>query len=194
MLAALGFFMVGAFMVLISLRRLSALAALILVPTAVALLAGFGAGLGPMMLTGIKDLAPTGVMLIFAILYFGVMIDAGLFEPVVRRIVRAVRGDPVRVMLGTVILALLVGLDGDGSTTYMITIAAMLPLFQRLRLDVRMLACLAIMASAVSNLLPWGGPTARAATAGWPPHRRPAPGHSTTAPARSRRRHRSSGR
>ena len=164
MLTALGFSMVGIFMVLISLRRLSALAALILVPTAVALLAGFGAGLGPMMLTGIKDLAPTGVMLIFAILYFGVMIDAGLFEPLVRRIVRAVRGDPVRAMAGTVILALLVGLDGDGSTTYMITIAAMLPLFQRLRLDVRMLACLAIMSSAVSNLLPWGGPTARAAT------------------------------
>jgi CitMHS family citrate-Mg2+:H+ or citrate-Ca2+:H+ symporter len=143
---------------------LSALSALILVPTAVAVVAGFGGGLGPMMLTGIKDLAPTGVMLIFAILYFGVMIDSGLFEPLVARIVRAVRGDPVRTMIGTVILALVVGLDGDGSTTYMITIAAMLPLYHRLKLDVRILACLAIMASGVSNMLPWGGPTARAAT------------------------------
>lgn len=164
MLSVFGFAMVAIFMTLISARRLSALAALILVPTLVALVAGFGAHLGPMMLTGIKDLAPTAVMLLFAILYFGVMIDAGLFEPLVKVIVKATAGDPVRTLLGTVALALVVGLDGDGSTTYMITIVAMLPLYRRLKLDVRMLACLAIMASAVSNMLPWGGPTARAAT------------------------------
>jgi len=165
MLSGLGFGMVAAFMTLIMTRRLSALAALILVPTTIAVLAGFGPQLGPMMLSGIKDLAPTAVMLLFAILYFGVMIDAGLFEPLVRIIVRTVQGDPLRIMVGTVILALVVGLDGDGSTTYMITIVAMLPLFRRLGLDVRMLACLAIMASGVSNMLPWGGPVARAATA-----------------------------
>jgi len=165
MLTIFGFLMVAVFMTLIGLRRLSALAALILVPTLVGLLAGFGTQLGPMMLTGIKDLAPTGVMLVFAILYFGVMIDTRLFAPLVALIVKAVRGDPVRTMIGTVVLALIVGLDGDGSTTYMITIVAMLPLFRSLKLDVRMLACLAIMASGVSNMLPWGGPTARAASA-----------------------------
>jgi CitMHS family citrate-Mg2+:H+ or citrate-Ca2+:H+ symporter len=165
MLTIFGFLMVAAFMTLIGFRKLSALAALILVPTLIGLLAGFGSQLGPMMLTGIKDLAPTGVMLVFAILYFGVMIDAGLFAPLVDLIVKGVRGDPVRTMVGTVVLALIVGLDGDGSTTYMITIVAMLPLFRSLKLDVRMLACLAIMASGVSNMLPWGGPTARAASA-----------------------------
>jgi CitMHS family citrate-Mg2+:H+ or citrate-Ca2+:H+ symporter len=163
MLSGLGFGMVAAFMTLITLKRLSALAALILVPTVFALMAGFGPQLGEMMLTGVRELAPTAVMLLFAILYFGVMIDAGLFEPLVGQIVRRVGGDPVRILVGTVILALVVGLDGDGSTTYMITIAAMLPLYKRLRLDVRILACLAIMASGVSNMLPWGGPTARAA-------------------------------
>jgi CitMHS family citrate-Mg2+:H+ or citrate-Ca2+:H+ symporter len=165
MLSGFGFAMVAIFMTLITTRRLSALAALILVPTAVAILAGFGTQLGPMMLAGVKDLAPTAVMLLFAILYFGVMIDAGLFEPLVKAIVKATAGDPVRTLVGTVALALVVGLDGDGSTTYMITIVAMLPLYRRLKLDVRILACLAIMASGVSNMLPWGGPTARAATA-----------------------------
>ena len=84
MLTFLAFFMVTAFMALIMTRRLSALTALILVPTAVALVGGFARGLGPMMLEGIRTLAPTGVMLMFAILYFGLMIDAGLFEPVVQ--------------------------------------------------------------------------------------------------------------
>lgn len=165
MLTLMAFAMVATFMVLIMTRRLSAMVALVLVPTLFAIMAGFGTGLGPMMLQGIRDIAPTGVMLIFAILYFGVMIDAGLFKPLVDRIVSLVRGKPIRITLGTVALALIVGLDGDGSTTYMITIAAMLPLYRQLKLDVRILACLAIMASAVSNMLPWGGPVARAAAA-----------------------------
>lgn len=164
MLTALAFTMVAVFMVLIMTRRLSAMVALVLVPTSFALVLGHGTDLGPMMLTGIKDIAATGVMLIFAILYFGVMIDAGLFEPLVNRVVSLVGSDPVRINLGVLCIAWVVGLDGDGSTTYMITIAAMLPIYRRLGMDVRVLACLAIMASAVSNLLPWGGPVARVAT------------------------------
>ena len=157
--------MVVAFMALIMTRRLSPLTALILVPTAVGLLAGFGAGLGDMMLQGVTKLAPTGVMLLFAILYFAVMIDAGLFAPFVSRLVALVRGDPVKVVIGSAALALLVSLDGDGSTTYMITTAAMLPLYRALGIRPIVLACVTMLASGVMNILPWGGPTARAASA-----------------------------
>jgi len=137
----------------------------VLVPVAFALLGGFRAELGPMMLEGIGKLAPTGVMLLFAILYFAIMIDAGLFEPFVARLVRLVQGDPVRTVVGSAALALLVSLDGDGSTTYMITTAAMLPLYRRLGVRPLVLACVTMLASGVMNLLPWGGPTARAASA-----------------------------
>lgn len=165
MLTFLAFAMVATFMTLIMMKRLSAIVALILVPVTFGLLAGFGAELGPMMLQGIKDLAPTGVMLLFAILYFGLMIDAGLFDPLVERIVKVVQGDPVKILLGTAALALIVSLDGDGATSYMITVSAMLPLYRHARLDVRKMACVIILAGAVMNILPWGGPTARAATA-----------------------------
>ena len=161
MLSLVAFAMVATFMTLIMAKRLSALIALILVPTVFAILTGFAAGLGDMMLTGVKDLAPTGVMLVFAILYFGLMIDVGLFDPLIRTIVRLVDGDPVRILLGTAILSLVVSLDGDGATTYMITTAAMLPLYRHMKMDVRMLACIVIMSGGVMNLLPWGGPTAR---------------------------------
>jgi len=157
--------MVVAFMALIMTRRLSPLTALILVPTAVGLLAGFGADLGDMMLQGVSKLAPTGVMLLFAILYFAVMIDAGLFAPFVSRLVALVHGDPVKVVIGSAALALLVSLDGDGSTTYMITTAAMLPLYRALGIRPIVLACVTMLASGVMNILPWGGPTARAASA-----------------------------
>ena len=165
MLTILGFGMVTCFMYLIMSKRLSALLALIIVPIIFAVIGGFAADMGPMMLDGIKKLAPTGVMLMFAILYFGVMIDAGLFDPIVHAILRAVKGDPFRVLIGTALLTLAVGLDGDGSTTYMIAISAFLPLYKRLGLSTLMLACIVMLAVGVMNLTPWGGPLARAASA-----------------------------
>lgn len=165
-LTLLGFGMVATFMALIMTRRLSPLVALTLVPIVFALLAGFGGQeLGKMMLEGIIKLAPTGVMLMFAILYFGLMIDAGLFDPVVRQILKLVGNDPLKIVLGSSILAAFVSLDGDGSTTYMICIASMLPLYKRLGMNPLKLTCVTILASGVMNLTPWGGPLARAASA-----------------------------
>lgn len=165
MLTVLAYSMVVVFMALIMTKRLPAVVALILVPIVFGLAGGFGAGLGPMMLDGIKKLAPTGVMLMFAILYFGVMIDAGLFDPIVRTILKVVHGDPMKIVVGTAVLAMFVSLDGDGSTTYMITVSAMLPLYKRLGISRLVLACVIMLAGGVFNILPWGGPTARAASA-----------------------------
>lgn len=169
-LSLLAFAMVATFMTLIMTKRISALIALMLVPLLFALIAVPVAGvdpanLGKMMMDGVKSLAPTGVMLVFAILYFGLMIDVGLFDPLIKAIVKIVDGDPVKILIGTAVLALVVSLDGDGATTYMITTAAMLPLFRHMKMDVRMMACIIIMAGAVMNLLPWGGPTARVVSA-----------------------------
>jgi CitMHS family citrate-Mg2+:H+ or citrate-Ca2+:H+ symporter len=165
MLTLLAYGLVVTFMTLIMTRRLSPLTALIVVPVAFGLAGGFAPKLGEMMVAGVTKLAPTGVMLMFAILYFAIMLDAGLFEPFVTRLVALVHGDPVKVVIGSAALALLVSLDGDGSTTYMITTAAMMPLYRSLRLRPAVLAGVTMLASGVMNLLPWGGPTARAASA-----------------------------
>lgn len=166
MLAIAGFSMVALFMALIMTKKLTPVIALVLVPIVTALLLGTSPdAIGTMALDGVKALAPTGVMLMFAILYFGVMIDAGLFDPIVARIVRLVEGDPLKVVLGTAALAAVISLDGDGATTYMITVAAMLPLYQRLGMNALNLTCVTMLASGVMNMTPWGGPLARAASA-----------------------------
>lgn len=157
--------MILTFMVLIMTKRLSAITALILVPVIFGLLAGAGAGIGEMMLEGVTALTPTALMLAFAVLYFGIMIDAGLFDPLVRFVLRTVGDDPVRVTVGTALLATVVSLDGDGATTALVTISAMLPVYRRLGLNPLILALLLGLATSVTNLIPWGGPTARAATA-----------------------------
>lgn len=165
MLSIFGFLMIAVFMFLIMSKRLSAMVALILIPVLFALIAGFDKDIGPMMMDGIKTIAPTGVMLIFGILYFGIMIDAGLFDPLVNRTLKAVKGDPVKIVVGTAVLALLVSLDGDGSTTYMIVVAALLPLYKRLDMNPLILTAVTMLAGGVMNITPWGGPTARAMSA-----------------------------
>jgi len=162
-LATLGFAMIGTFIVLLITRRLSALTALILVPVAFGVLAGFGGTIGTMVLAGVRTVAPTGIMLIFAMMYFMILSDAGMFDPLARGIVRAVGGDPVKIFAGTVTLGFLVALDGDGATVYMIVLSAMLPIYHRLGLSLPMVAALLLQCTGLGNMLPWGGPTARAA-------------------------------
>ena len=120
MLVALGLLMVATFMFLIMTKRTTPVVGLILVPIAFGLFAGAGLGISDMITDGIEDLAPTAAMLFFAIIYFGIMIDVGLFDPIVRGVVRAVRADPARLVVGTALLAMVVSLDGDGSTTFII--------------------------------------------------------------------------
>jgi CitMHS family citrate-Mg2+:H+ or citrate-Ca2+:H+ symporter len=163
--ALLGAAMILVFMILIMTKRLSAITALIIVPVIFGLLAGAGAGLGPMMIQGVTALTPTALMLAFAVLYFGLMIDAGLFDPLVRFVLRTVGDDPVRVTVGTALLATVVSLDGDGATTALVTISAMLPVYRRLGLNPLILALTLGLTTSATNLIPWGGPTARAASA-----------------------------
>ncbi|MGR4884503.1 CitMHS family transporter [Streptomyces sp. LARHCF249] len=165
MLTILGFAMIATFLVLIMLKKMSPIAALVLIPALFCVFAGKGAHLGDYVIDGVGKLAPTAAMLMFAIVYFGVMIDVGLFDPIVRGILRFCKADPMRVVVGTAVLAAIVSLDGDGSTTFMITVSAMYPLYKRLGLSLVVMTGVAATANGVMNTLPWGGPTARAATA-----------------------------
>jgi CitMHS family citrate-Mg2+:H+ or citrate-Ca2+:H+ symporter len=165
MLVVLGFTMVITFMVLIMTKRLTPVLALIIVPTIFGLFAGAGLGIGDMVLEALGSLAPTVALLMFAIIYFGLMIDVGLFDPLVRLIRRLAGGDPAKIIIGTAVLAGVLSLDGDGSTTFIITTAAMLPIYLRLGMSPVVLTCVAGLANGTLNIVPWGGPTARAAAA-----------------------------
>ncbi|MEH0543388.1 citrate:proton symporter [Streptomyces sp. B21-105] len=165
MLTILGFAMIATFLVLIMLKKMSPIAALVLIPALFCVFVGKGAKLGDYVIDGVTSLAPTAAMLMFAIVYFGVMIDVGLFDPIVRGILKFCKADPLRIVVGTALLAAIVSLDGDGSTTFMITVSAMYPLYKRLKMSLVVMTGVAAMANGVMNTLPWGGPTARAATA-----------------------------
>nr|WP_314576486.1 citrate:proton symporter [uncultured Pseudomonas sp.] len=164
MLIFLSYAMIACFMYLIMSKRLSPLVALLLVPIVFGCLAGFAPKLGSMMYDGVKMLAPTGIMLTFAILYFCMMTDAGLFNPLIKVLLRLVKGDPRKIVVGTAVLGLCVGLDGDGATTYIIATAAFLPLYRLTGIRLQVMATVLLLAIGVMNILPWAGPFSRAAS------------------------------
>src|SRR5581483_10871114 len=164
MLALLGAATIAVLLALILFNRCSPLVALVTVPAAAGLIGGFGSRTAVFMLDGITSIAPVAAMFVFAIVFFGVMTDAGLLEPIITRVMRVIGLDPTRIVVASALLALLVHLDGSGAVCFLVVIPAMRPLYERVGIDKRVLACVVSMAAGV-NFLPWTGPTMRAAAA-----------------------------
>ncbi len=164
MLATLGFITILALVAAILSRRLSPLVALISIPAVASVVGGFGLSTATFMVTGVEKVAPVAAMFVFAILYFGVMTDAGMLDPIIDKILAVVRLSPPRIVVGTALLALLVHLDGSGAVAFLVCIPVMLPLYDRLGMDRKVLACAASLAAG-TNFLPWTGPMIRASAA-----------------------------
>lgn len=165
MLAFLGFLTIAIFLYIILSKRVSVIVALILVPLIFGIFTSDLASLGAMILEGVTGVAPTGIMLAFAILYFGLMNNAGLFDPIISRVLKLVKGDPLKIVVGTAVIGMATHMDGSGASTFLITIPALLPLYDRLGMSRLVLAGIVALSAGTMNLVPWGGPTVRAASA-----------------------------
>lgn len=180
-LTILAWVMIAVFMYIIMTKKLSPLTALVMVPLVFAIVAliagvvpasGFDDGdggtlsaiaaLGGWVKSGIKTTSNTGIMLLFAILYFSIMLDAGMFDPITKKMIIFAKGDPMKVLMATAIVAACVSLNGDGTTTTLICCTAFLPIYKKLNMKIMNLGVLVILQNTIMNLLPWGGPTARA--------------------------------
>jgi citrate-Mg2+:H+ or citrate-Ca2+:H+ symporter, CitMHS family len=164
-LAVAGFLTIAVFLAGVLSRRVSVLLALTVIPIVAAVAVGAAPRIGELISKGLTTVSPVAVMITFAVLYFCTMIDAGLFDPAVRRILRWAKGDPLKITVGTAVLTLLVALDGDGASTFLITVSAMLPVYRRIGMRPLVLAGVVCLGAGVMNMVPWGGPTARAMAA-----------------------------
>ncbi len=160
-LALLGYLTVIVFLVVLSTKKLSPLVSIIVIPIIFSLIGGFGMETFDFAMDGIKGVAKTFSMILFAVLYFSLIVSVGLFDPMVNTILSKVKGDPVKIMIGASLMAAVVSCGGDGSTTFLVTCTAMVPIFDRMKMNKLYLACVVIMQNTILNLLPWGGPMAR---------------------------------
>lgn len=165
MLAFLGLLTIVLLLLLVITKKASPIVALILIPIFTGLLAGFRGELAEMIGEGLKSIAPTGIMFVFAILFFGVLMDAGTFKPIISRLLRFAGNDPVKIAVATAVLAMLIHLDGSGAVTFLVVIPAMVPVYDQMGMRRITLASIVALSAGAMNILPWGGPTIRAASA-----------------------------
>lgn len=165
MLSIIGYATIAVILVLLLTQRVSAVVALAGVPILAAFAAGNSASqVGAFIKDGLGGVVGVAAMFVFAIIFFGVLRDAGLFDPVIDRIVRLAGSAPATVTIATTALAMVAHLDGAGAITFLIAVPAMLPLYERLGMSRLVLTTCVGLGAGVMNVVPWGGPTARAAT------------------------------
>ena len=165
MLALLGLLTILLLLFLVITKKASPVIALILIPVLTGVLAGKSVELPAMIGDGLQAIAPTGVMFVFAILFFGILLDAGTFQPIIDRLLKIAGNDPIKIALATAVLAMLIHLDGSGAVTFLVVIPALAPIYDQLGMKRITLACIVALSAGTMNMVPWGGPTIRAATA-----------------------------
>jgi CitMHS family citrate-Mg2+:H+ or citrate-Ca2+:H+ symporter len=139
------------------------LISLALVPLAGALMAGFTPPeIAGFYTNGLAKVAPVATMFIFAIVFFGLMQDVGLFRPLIRGLLSLTRGNVVAVAVCTALMGMIAHLDGAGATTFLLTIPALLPLYKRLRMSPYLMLMLLAIGAGMMNMIPWAGPLGRA--------------------------------
>lgn len=143
--------------------RVNPIIPMTLVPVIGAVIAGFGIeDIADFFGEGLSSVINVVVMFIFAIIFFGILQDVGLFTPVIRSLIKVTRGNVMAVTIGTAAIGIVAHLDGSGSTTFLITIPALLPLYRALHMSRYVLITIVALAASVMNMVPWGGPLGRA--------------------------------
>ena len=165
MVAFIGFVMIVAIVVLLLKGKMSPIVVLTLVPALAALLLGFTpVQIADFIKDGVKTTTTNGILFIFSVIYFGVMSDTGMFDVIVKKLVKLAGDNVIAVTVSTAIIATIAHLDGTTATTVLITIPALYPVYKKMKIDPKILLCITGACMGAMNLLPWGGPVARAAT------------------------------
>ena len=164
MLSIIALFTIIIIVALLISNKITPIVALVLVPIVAAFVAGFSfAEIGDFFNSGVESVISVVIMFIFAILFFGIMQDVGLFDPLINKMIAISKGNVIAVAVGTVVIAAVAQLDGSGASTFLITIPALLPLYKRLKMNPYLLLLLVGTSASIMNMLPWAGPLGRTA-------------------------------
>ena len=120
--------------------------------------------IGDLIKGGFKSTGPTAALFVFSVLFFGIMTDAGMFDVIINKLMKHVGDNVIGVTVMTALIALIGHLDGGGASTFLIVVPAMLPVYKKMHMRTSTLLRVAVLAMGVLNLMPWAGPTMRAAS------------------------------
>ncbi len=120
--------------------------------------------IGALIKSGFGSTGPTAALFVFSVLYFGIMTDAGMFDVIIDKLMGMVGDSVIGVTVMTSIIATIGHLDGGGASTFLIVVPAMLPVYKKMHMRPTTLLRVAVLSMGVMNLMPWAGPTMRAAS------------------------------
>ncbi|MDT0738033.1 citrate:proton symporter [Staphylococcus haemolyticus] len=164
-LTIMGIIIIGSIVGLLIAKKISPVVGMILIPSIGALLLGYGIkDLVKFFNSGLESVMSVVIMFIFAIIFFGIMTDSGLFKPIVKRLILMTRGNVVIVCIVTALIGMFAQLDGAGAVTFLLSIPALLPLYKALNMNKYLLILLLAISATIMNMVPWGGPMARVAS------------------------------
>ncbi|MEI3607928.1 citrate:proton symporter [Pseudogracilibacillus sp. SE30717A] len=165
MLSLIGFGTILVIVFLLIRGKVTPIIPLVLIPILGAVVAGFQISeIGDFFSDGIVSVINVVIMFIFAILFFGIMQDAGLFDPIIDKMISMTHGNVITISVGTVFIAAIAQLDGSGASTFLITIPALLPIYRQMKMSPYLLLLLIGGSASIMNMIPWGGPLGRAAS------------------------------
>lgn len=165
MLALVGFLIIIVMLLLIFRSKALPAFCFAVLPIIGALICGFSlADISDFIGKGVGSTWQTAILFIFSVTYFGIMNDAGLFDKLVDGLVKKAGKNITLILIFTSIIAMIGHIDGAAATTYLITIPTMLPIYKKMHIRPTVLLLLCGAATGIMNLVPWGGPTIRAAT------------------------------
>ena len=123
------------------------------------ILVGFAVGFNPTDMSeyikaGVSSVSTTAILFIFAVLFFGVMNDAGVFDRIVNKVLKVVGGNVLLLMFATVLIAFIGHLDGSGATTLLIAIPPLLPIYKKMNVRPIVLLCITTLTMGVMNIVP----------------------------------------
>lgn len=157
-LAILGYALVIIMMIGLLKNKLTPVVAFTILPIIFGLLAGFSpAEIGAFVKDGVPSTLSASALALFATAYFAIMTDEGLFDPIVGWLSKKAGGNVIAIMVITVIIAAISHMDTGMTSTILVTIPAMLPLYRKFKIKPEYLFLLMSQSIAVVNLLPHGG-------------------------------------
>ncbi|MCW2254013.1 CitMHS family citrate-Mg2+:H+ or citrate-Ca2+:H+ symporter [Providencia alcalifaciens] len=163
MLTIIGILIILSIVTLLMMGKVSPIIAMSCIPFIGALIAGYSIPeISVFFESGINKVAKVAAMFLFAILFFSLMKDLHIFDPLIRAMVKLTRGNVIIVCVMTTLIAGIVHLDGSGAATFLIIIPALLPLYRQLGMSPYLMLLLMCTSMGIMNMVPWGGPLGRA--------------------------------
>ncbi|MBZ6527294.1 citrate transporter [Aerococcaceae bacterium DSM 111021] len=164
-LAIIGFILIIILMYVLIGEKMSPPMAFIILPLIAAVVSGASiADISLYVNDGLASILNTAVLFLFSISFFTLMSEQGLFDPLVDFVISKVGNKITAIFIAVLLVATVAHLDGSGASTYLIAIPAFKPIMDKLGVKPVVFLGTVTGLMAAMNIIPWGGPTIRAAS------------------------------